>query len=302
MSTFEDSHVDAEPIAAMKPIGIAIATSLNLEDLPATDEALRRSLIRIGFSVSPVIWTSGIDWGAFSAVIIRSCWDYHLRPMEFLNWIAQLEDMGVTVLNPPELIRWNLSKTYLAELFIKGVSIPPTVWVRPDEEVDVGQICSSNRWEIAVVKPIVSAGSHDTARVTSGIVRGPVMIQEYLSAIEIGGEISLVYFGGRFSHAVRKRPRFPDFRVIPQFGGTTEPARPSPELLAFAEAAIALLPYPGVFARVDLVERDHHSIVLMELEVIEPELYLSFAPGSESALAQTISQCITSTRLEGRLY
>jgi len=283
--------------AALPGSLVALATSFDPQDLPATDEALRIALIQMGFNVSPVIWISHTaDWAVFSAVIIRSCWNYHVHPLEFLNWIGKLERLGVKVLNSPHLIRWNINKTYLQDLSAKGVPIPDTVWVQSGETVNIGKICSSTKWRSAIVKPIVSARSYHTERTTIGIVRGPMMIQEYLSGIEIGGEVSLIYFGGRFSHAVRKRPRFPDFRVVPQFGGVTESARPSPKLLAFGEATIALLPHPAVFARVDLVEQDRDSIVLMELEVIEPELYLSFAPGSESTLAQAVSRSMLPAR------
>jgi len=267
-------------------IRIAIATSKN--ELPPSDQALAVALVEQGFDVHPVIWSAAHqDWREFDAAVVRSCWDYHLRLEEFLAWIALLERNGVAVLNSPDLIRWNANKIYLAELADAGIATPDTIFVAPGMELDLASVCASRGWTSAVVKPMISASAYCTERISSGQVRGPAMVQQYITAIEAEGEWSLVYFNGQFSHAVIKKPREGDFRVQNNFGGTVRVAEPAGESLVFAEAVLSRLAWPAVFARVDMVA-EGPSIQLMELEVIEPELFLDLVPGSSRRLALAI--------------
>lgn len=267
-------------------IRIAIATSKS--PLPASDQALAVALAEEGFDVHPVIWSDRQqDWQEFDALVVRSCWDYHLRAEEFLEWIALLECKGVAVLNSPDLIRWNANKIYLDELASGGIAMPDTVFVESGMELDLAKVCASRGWGSGVVKPTISASAYCTERRCSGPVRGPAMVQQYVKAIETAGEWSLVYFRGRFSHAVIKKPQEGDFRVQFAFGGTVRVAQPSRELLAFAEAVLTRPAWPATFARVDIIA-DGTSIQLMELEVIEPELFLDLAPGSSRHLASAI--------------
>jgi glutathione synthase/RimK-type ligase-like ATP-grasp enzyme len=267
-------------------ISIAIATSKSA--LPAGDQALAVALAEQGFDVHPVIWSSPQqEWRKFDVVVVRSCWDYHLRTEEFLGWIALLERHGVAVLNPPDLIRWNVDKNYLAELAAAGIPVPETIFVDPGTEVDLTTVCISHDWPSAVVKPTISASAYCTERRRTGLVRGPAMVQQYIAAIESEGEWSLVYINGEFSHAVIKKPRDGDFRVQNNFGGTVRLAQPSNEMTEFAEAVLSRLAWPAIFARVDIV-CDGPSTLLMELEVIEPELFLDLVPGSSRRLATSI--------------
>ena len=257
--------------------------------MPSGDQALAIVLAEQGLDVHPAIWSRAqAKWDEFDAVVVRSCWDYHLREPQFFDWISLLERAGIVVLNPPVLLRWNASKTYLAEMAAAGIAIPETVFVGPAMEADLAEVCQSRKWRTAVVKPIVSASAHRTQRAGSGRVIGPAMIQQYIEAIETAGEWSLIYVNGEFSHAVIKRPRTGDFRVQTEFGGSVTVEQPSRELLDFAESALARLPWPAVFARVDIVA-DQSSMRLMELEVIEPELFLHLVPGSSQRLASAIA-------------
>jgi len=275
-------------------IGIAIATSEN--PLPASDQALALALAEHGFDVQPAIWSSTQqDWQAFDAVVVRSCWDYHLRVDEFLEWIALLQRGGIVVVNSPDLIRWNANKVYLGELAAAGIAVPDTVFVESGAELDLTKICASRGWGSAVVKPTVSASAYCTERRSSGLVRGPAMVQQYVGAIETEGEWSLVYINGEFSHAVIKKPQMGDFRVQTNFGGTVQVAQPSKQSLEFAEGVLSRLAWPAMFARVDIVV-DGASIQLMELEVIEPELFLDLVPGSSRRLASAIRDDLFETR------
>lgn len=224
----------------MTPIRIAIATSQS--DLPAGDKALAAALTRLGFDVHPAIWSRHPPkWDEFDVVVVRSCWDYHLREPEFLGWISCLERDEIVVLNPPNLLRWNLSKLYLAELANSGITIPDTIFPASDQEVDLAEICQSRGWRSAVVKPTVSASAYRTERRCSGLVRGPAMVQQYLEAIESSGEWSLVFLNQEFSHAVIKKPIKGDFRVQVEFGGSVKVAQPSTEILEFAQSVLGHL-------------------------------------------------------------
>jgi glutathione synthase/RimK-type ligase-like ATP-grasp enzyme len=267
---------------------IAIATSLPAADQPPGEQLLIAALAQAGASATQAIWSSSeVDWAQFSAVVIRTCWDYHLRVPEFMAWIQSLDEQNIAVINHPELICWNVDKSYLQQLATSGIAIPETIWLQPEEEADIAKLCATHEWEQAVIKPIISASAYGTERRNFGQVQGPMMIQQYLPAIKTEGEWSLIYFDHEFSHAVRKRPRPADFRVQKDFGGSIEPATPPSTLTTFAEAALHLLPHPATFARVDLVEQDGR-ICLMETEVIEPELFLNYAPESAQRLANSI--------------
>lgn len=280
-----------------RALRIAIATSRR--ELPAGDRELQNALIRLGHDVHGEIWHDpGPAWPTYDAVIVRSCWDYHLRAREFLDWIALLERAGVGVVNPPELIRWNADKVYLAGLAADGIAIPDTVFVERGTQVDLAAACTARGWHEAVVKPNVSASAHRTERRSTGHVAGPALIQQYIEAIETQGEWSLVYFGGRFSHAVIKKPNHGYFRVQAEFGGTVEVARPPQPLRQFAERVLRRVAQPAPFARVDVVA-DGRSILLMELEVIEPELFMHLAHGSADRLAAVVSEHLRHVRAGG---
>jgi glutathione synthase/RimK-type ligase-like ATP-grasp enzyme len=267
-------------------MNIGIATSE--AELPKSDQSLVASLADHKLRVRPVIWSSaGLEWREFDLVVIRSCWDYHLRSNEFFSWIGSLEDQGVLVLNPPPLLRWNANKVYLAELAAAGIAIPETLFIEPSQEVDLGQVCRSRGWRKAVVKPTISASAWRTELRRSGVVCGPVMVQEYIEAIETEGEWSLVYISGEFSHAVVKKPGAGDFRVQANLGGTVTAINPPREIRGFAEAVLRRLNWPAIFARIDIVASGI-ALFLMEVEVIEPELFLDLAPGSSQALASAI--------------
>jgi glutathione synthase/RimK-type ligase-like ATP-grasp enzyme len=275
---------------------IAIATSQGAapgNEAPTPSEnLLMDALAGAGAMAVSAVWSdANIDWCQFSAVVIRTCWDYHLRLEEFLAWIKFLKERDIRVINHPDLIRWNSDKRYLREFAAKHIAIPETVWINPEEEADVAQICAERGWEEAVAKPIVSASAYGTERRNHGPVRGPMMIQQYLPAIETAGEWSLIYFDGQFSHAVRKRPRPSDFRVQKDHGGSVDVATPSPGLTQFADAALRELPHPATFARVDLVEQDG-KVYLMEMEVIEPELFLNHVPKSAHRFASSILKAL----------
>ena len=267
-----------------------IALATYKEPAGPCDRSLLAALSEIAHDARSAVWSdSARNWRAFDAVVIRSCWDYHLHADQFLAWIASLEEARIPVINPPALIRWNATKAYLKELEAAGIAIPGSVVVPEGTEEDVASLCTQRRWQKAVVKPLVSASAHRTERRTSGVVPGPALIQEYIAAIETEGEFSLTFIDHEYSHAVNKKPRAGDFRVQEEHGGTIVAAQPPAGAQSFAERVLAAMPCRSTYARVDLVN-DRGQLRLMELEVIEPELYLHLALGSAHKLAMAISE------------
>lgn len=270
------------------PGGPRVALATSLVDLPPGDAALLEALQRRGARAAPAIWSSStVDWRTYDLVVIRSCWDYHLRLDQFLAWVAALDATGVPVVNPPALVRWNARKTYLRELEAIGLPVPETIWLDEGDTVDIAAMCRARGWERAVVKPVVSASAYRTARRRTGIARGPAMVQAFQPAILREGEWSVVFLAGVRSHDVRKRARASDFRVQHEHGGTAHVEAAPAAVHALASRAVSHLPAPAAFARIDIVA-DGDEARLMEVEVIEPELFLDMVPGAADHAASVL--------------
>lgn len=278
---------------------IFLATDAEHRGLTADDRILATALEARGAEVTPLVWNEPMptQLGRGSVVLIRSCWEYHLQHEAFVRWIGALEASGARVVNDPRLLRWNLHKRYLLDLEARGVAIVPTALVPRGDAPSLHAILELSDWPDAVVKPAVSLSAHETwrtslvsadqARFAAMCDRGDVLVQRFVPEIESGGEWSLVFLGGDYSHAVRKRPRPGDFRVQLDHGGSVAPAEPSHPLVDDARRVIAALPTPALYARIDGVEVDGR-LVLMEAECIDPVLYFRFAPAAAEAFADTL--------------
>ncbi|MGA7129770.1 MAG: hypothetical protein WBZ19_25880, partial [Chthoniobacterales bacterium] len=219
-------------------------------------------------------------------IVIRSCWDYQHRHEAFLQWLTKIEELGLSIWNRPNLIRWNIDKIYLRELHENGFKVPPTVWVEKGDRIDLREVLRSQGWQRAVVKPRVSASGHRTVlvggehldqeqidrifRVSGGL------IQEYLDVVETEGEWSLLFFNKKYSHAVLKRPKSGEFRTQIEHGGSFDLAIPPSDHIEAAQNVVNAIEGPLLFARVDGVAVGG-KFTLMELELIEPYLFLSLA-------------------------
>jgi glutathione synthase/RimK-type ligase-like ATP-grasp enzyme len=232
--------------------------------------------------------------------LVRSTWDYHEKHEQFLAW-AQRVAAATELHNPAELIAWNSEKTYLRELAEAAVATVPTVWIERASQIEIEEILSREGWEEAVIKPVVDLGAKNLHRVQAGtgaagealgavLSRHNAMVQPFLPSLEAEGELSLVYLEGTFSHAVRKHPAKGDFRVQSIWGGTVESAGPEPAHLQIAEQALRHLDKPPLYARVDLVTDQNGIPALIELELIEPNLYLTTHPSAPERLANAVLQ------------
>jgi glutathione synthase/RimK-type ligase-like ATP-grasp enzyme len=283
--------------------GVAIVTYDARPQVTDDDRLLADALSARGVSVHAVPWSDpAARWSAFDAVVVRSCWDYFIRAGEFHVWLDRLESERARVHNDVRVLRWNAEKSYLRDVGARGVPVIPTRWLAAGSTMSLGELRRETGWTELVVKPTVSGGAHrtwratadaeqaDDARLAEMLDEGAVMVQPLVAEIERDGEWSLVFFAGVYSHAVLKRPRTGDFRVQREHGGTLETVDPSPPVIAAAARAVAAIPFgdaPPLYVRVDgcIVSGE---LLLMELEALEPELFLRCAPESPRLLADAL--------------
>jgi len=292
---------------------IALATYAALPALAPDEHPLVTELAAIGIRAAPAVWDDpAVAWGDFDGVVIRSCWDYHLRIDEFFAWIDRVAALGARVWNPPRMVRWNSRKTYLHDLAAGGIRTVPTLWLAGDgarrSTLSLEKILEDTGWHHAVVKPVVSASAHETwrlsrdearvnrtihdARLRTLVAGHGAMVQPFVPEIATDGEWSLLFFGGEFSHVVQKRAAHGDFRVQREFGGTFETmSRPTPRVLDQAERALRAAPGNSLYARVDGVIIDG-DLVVTELELLEPSLFLDGDPAAPRRFAAAIAAAL----------
>ena len=264
---------------------------------PEVLERLKATLERTGAAVTATPWTdhvedaSGLD--GYDLILPVIAWGYHRDHGRWLKACTTWSEDGLAVANPAEVLRWNSDKTYLARLADKGVPIPPTRWTDRVTQDQVDAAFAETGAPVLIVKPTVSAGAFRTLRLTPGEVlsdapEGAAMIQPYLKSIETEGETSLLFFGGRFSHAVNKRPVAGDFRIQVQFGGLYRAVAPDAAAMALAEQVLAAIDEPLLYARIDMARDDDGRWVLMEAELIEPDFDLDHDQASGARFAEVV--------------
>jgi glutathione synthase/RimK-type ligase-like ATP-grasp enzyme len=279
---------------------VALATYESAPGLAPDDRPLVPALARVGVRAEPAVWSdSSIPWESYDAVVIRSCWDYHLRVAEFFSWLDRLESAGVGVWNPPALVRWNADKRYLLDLARRGVATIPTMIALRGRARDVEAIVHAEGWHRVVVKPATSASGYETHSLTSPfddeardtIARvaslSHVLVQPFVDEIPRDGELSFTFIGGRFSHATLKRARSGEFRVQTEHGGSVESTVADANLVEQASRVLAAIDDVPLYARVDGVVRDG-DLLLMELELIEPNVFLGARAGAVDEFAEAI--------------
>lgn len=250
-----------------------------------------------GLTVETIDWR---DAAASDAQVIMPllAWGYHLEADRWLALLDQLAADGRRMLNGVGLLRWNTVKIYLDDLEQAGVPVVPTLFVeRATQAVVEGARDLLGGGGELVIKPQISGGSNATVRLAPGALLeggpgGPAMIQPFLPSVSGEGELSMLHFGGVFSHAVGKVARAGDFRVQPQFGSTIGPATPSEEAMEVAAAVFAALDETPVYARVDLIRHLDGTLRVMELEAIEPDLFLEHCPQAGPRFAGAVKAAL----------
>jgi glutathione synthase/RimK-type ligase-like ATP-grasp enzyme len=284
----------------MQSYHIALVTSADLPDLFGGEQLLPAALEALGMKVSICVWDAPhLDWTGFDAIVIRCPWDYHEKLPAFLGWLQHLEQLQLKVVNDLATLRWNLNKNYLFELQNAGLALIPSICLKPDDPRSLDELLTAMQANEIVVKPVQSAGAWRTLRIQNGHtalyendfaqwrLEQDFLVQPFMPEIVTQGECSLVFFDGAYSHALIKRAKQGDFRVQSDHGGSVEAMQASPELIAQAEKILRALAQMPCYARVDGVIRDG-QFLLMELELLEPELFLELAPHAATQLAQAI--------------
>ncbi|MCF2515896.1 hypothetical protein LVY65_12600 [Sphingomonas sp. G124] len=252
-------------------------------------DVLRRS----GIEVEPRPWTNPGELSVFDLVMPLVAWGYHLDPPRWHALLDRLEGDGPKVLNPVPLLRWNSNKRYLAELGQKGIAVIPTRLVDALDEAALADARAEFGSEL-VIKPPVSASADGTYRLGPGDPlpasshQRTMLVQPFLRSVADEGEYSIMLFGGRFSHAIVKRPKAGDYRVQPHLGGTEQPCQPPTGAIELAQAALATAPAEAAYARVDMVRDESGALAIIELELIEPSLWLQHAPDGGASFAETV--------------
>lgn len=250
-------------------------------------EALRPA----GIDVRPHPMTEPLAAGAEALTLL--VWGYHLDPAAWFERIAGWEAAGVRLHNPAAALRWNTAKTYLCELEAAGAPVIPTLAVEDATTADLDAARRRFGTDVLVVKPQIGASAHGAEIVRPGeqpSLREPAIIQPYYPSVRTKGELSLMFFGGRYSHAVRKRPGADDFRVQEEHGGSSVAVEAPPKAIRAAEQVLAVAPQGLTYARVDLLPDAAGNHRLMELELIEPQLFLAHAPDHGAGLGHALAQ------------
>ncbi len=283
---------------------LGIATSTKCPRLIPAEQLLVSRLSVQGIQATPLIWNNpSADWANVDAVLVRSIWDYHLHPEEFLGWISRLESRGVPVWNPIPVIRWNHHKFYLKDLAEQGVDVVPTLFF-PRAVRNVEAEIRRAGWKRVVAKPAVSASSYRTKLIdldgeglnsllTQYSEESDFLIQPFLPEIGASGEVSMIFFNGEFSHAVQKRPAPGEFRVQAEHGGHEVPMNPGQHIVETGRRILEASRFETLYARVDGIVREDRFI-LMELELIEPDLFLTQHEKAIDRFAEAITNRLRS--------
>jgi glutathione synthase/RimK-type ligase-like ATP-grasp enzyme len=269
-------------------------------DFVIDDDLAVQPLERLGWSVATLSWRQqDVPWSAFDLVVVRSTWDYWNDVAGFLEVLSRI-GRETLLANPLDLVHWNLRKTYLLDLAGKGVTVVETLWLDEFREGFVADCAGCLKADQLVVKPVVGANGEDAFRIGPGEAperlreiedrfRGrPCMVQPFMQNILSEGEYSLFYFGGAFSHAILKVPARGEFRSQEERGAAIHPVVPEDCLRSAGRGAIEAVSPSPLYARIDLVRNANSDFEVMELELIEPSLYLRTDPAAPERFARAV--------------
>lgn len=272
-------------------------TYKDLPDLDPDDRLAFDVLNKQGFECNCADWRDpDIDWDKAGFCVLRSTWDYHLHYSEFLDWC---NSRGNQLINDYPLVQWNTDKAYMLELSQNKIEIVPSIMALKGEPLEE---LPPEDWSTVIVKPTIGLATYgvkkfslprqiDEYRVHMRKLcqTNAVLIQKFMPEVLEYGERSLMYFNGEYSHSVRKSP----FQSLAHAGGAGEtPARSSNEEVAFGHKVLNTLDRTPVYARVDIVPEDSGKPVLMELELVEPSLFLGFESGAAERFAEALKNAV----------
>lgn len=280
-----------------KPV-IGLVTCTALPEPDVDEAALLDAVAARGGCPRLLAWDDpAVDWAELDLAVLRSTWNYHRQLPRFLAW-AEVAARSTTLANPLSIVRWNTHKRYLLELAAGGFPVVPTELLPRGSRASLAELRERRGFREVVLKPAVSAGSFETHRVREGedgeallarlLAEHDVLMQAYVGSVEGHGERSLVFIAGALSHAMRKSPRFTD--------GVERVTGPHPiteEERALAEALMARFGAGTLYGRVDLARDARGEPMVMELELVEPSLFLTDHPPALERFAEAILRAAT---------
>lgn len=254
------------------------------------DDKLLLFLKEKGLNIETVIWNDEqINWENYQLAILKSPWDYFDLYEDFKSWLNLLEGKNIRLLNPIDIVRWNADKHYLKEIELAGLNITPSIFINNSDEINLNAFFEKFNTDKLIVKPCVSGGAKNTFKVTIDNVEAvneklslliqneDFIIQPFLPEILKNGEWSFIFFNGIYSHTLVKKAKQGDFRVQPAHGGSVHIQNPDQALIEIAAEYVKLFAKDCLYARVDGTFVNN-QFLLMELELIEPFLFLNTAP------------------------
>lgn len=247
-----------------------------------------------GLDVERVIWNDdSVKWSDYNVVVLKAPWDYHDQLPKFLAWMDAVEQGGAKVINPPSIVRWNSDKEYLLDIAEK-LPVIKSIVLRPGDSLDFDALKSHFKAEKLVFKPTISAGAKHTyliddfnisqmSKTLSQLIDAqPMLVQEFASEVQSEGEWSFLFFNREYSHHLLKKPGKSDFRVQHYFGGTIHKPEVDKDLINQTSKYVEQFASECMYARVDGIVRNG-TFHLMELELIEPLLFLAYANDGQKA-------------------
>lgn len=281
-------------------MSIALVTSANFPTLGPDGPLILAALARQGIEAQIAVWSDPEqDWSNYKLCVIVSTWDYYLRYAEFIEWVEKVR-LRTRLWNSASIIVWNSHKTYLKELEEQAIPIVSTVWLKQDLKPNLKQLFEEQGWSQIVLKPTVSAAAYDTIVIGSAsldagqahldriISKGDVMMQPYLASLETYGEHSLIFIDGKLSHTVSRISGLKEGEARTKGDDTI--VEPSPRELELANQILELVKEHLLYARVDFALDHNGQTALMELELIEPFLFLACHTPAADSLAQAIAR------------
>jgi glutathione synthase/RimK-type ligase-like ATP-grasp enzyme len=298
----------------MKTYDIAILTAKKFYDplnpdwyvkqVLQEDNILLTTLQKKGLKVVRTYWDNPcFDFADTKITLFRTIWDYFHRFNEFSVWLKNTENK-TRLMNPPELLFWNIDKHYLYDLSLKGINIPQTIFIKKEENKTLNRLFLDSGFKEAILKPAISGAGRHTYKLSEAnlvkydqifkqlIKNEDMLLQEYQYNITKYGEIAIILFNGKYSHSVLKTAKQGDFRVQDDFGGSVRLYKPTHEEIDFAEKAISACTTLPLYARVDIMRDNNNNPVLGELELIEPELWFRFHPPAAEMMADAIKSVL----------
>ncbi len=281
---------------------IAYLTMEDMGDFVTDFHLSFEPIAKLGWKVETVAWRSDVDWNVFDAVYICTPWDYPEYLPQFLDVLANIESSRALLINDLALVNWTLEKTYLRDVEKRGSDIVPSTWYDNFESADPVDFFAGHRTNKVVIKPTVGANAKDMFVLSDPVdeellqilrqtfSERAFFIQPFIEAIQTEGEYSLFFLNGEYSHAILKTPKAGDFRVQEEHGADISAVQPPKALLETAHALFSTIEPLPTYGRGDWVRRSDGRYLLMELELIEPSLYLRTDSGAATRFAVALDQ------------